>query len=121
MCDNCKDSNKQDQIEELKEIETDEKEPLYFLPPLEITTDNLAEDVNIQLDKDEFIRGLKDASYVCGMYTALVNCGISLDDAVVYIFNRMNIDNNIKISEISANSSIEVSKNASSLKDKDML
>jgi hypothetical protein len=122
MCDNCKD-NKQDQCDsEIKASPlSSDSDPILFFEPLELTTDNLAEDINIQLDKTEFIRGLKDASYACGMYTALINCGMSMEDSIGIIMNKMNVDHNILMSRIQADGSIEVSKNTSILKEKDML
>lgn len=131
MCNSCKDNVQP----ELKELTADltqlsELKPsppssdsdfVLFFEPLELGTDNLAEDDRIQLDNDEFARGLKDASYACGMYTALLNCGFSMEDAVAYIFNRMNVDHNIETTKISANANIEVSKNVVVSKDKEML
>ena len=99
------------------ELNKSNSDEITYFDPLEISTDNLAEDVNIQYNKDEFIRGLKDSSYACGMYTGLLNSSWSTEDAVSYVFNRMNIENNIRISEISANASIEVSKHVSNAKE----
>ena len=118
--------------EDTKEVKTEEpllplelnksdSDVIMFFEPLEISTENLAESNNIQFDSDEFSRGLKDSSYFAGMYTGLINCGFSMEDAVALIFNRMNIENNIKVSEISANASMEVSKHVSNAKDHDTL
>jgi len=92
---------------------------IMFCEPLLISTDNLAE--NVQLDKDEFIRGLKDSSYFAGMYTGLINSGMSMEDTVALIFNFMNVNHNIKTTEISANANIEVSKNVAMSKEKELL
>lgn len=128
MCNSCKD-NTQPEVKEL-ELPKLESSPLssdstsdliMFFEPLELGTDNLAEDDRIQLDNDEFVRGLKDASYACGMYTALINVGFSMEDAVAYIFNRMNVDHNIETTKISANANIEVSKNVAIAKEKELL
>jgi len=96
-------------------------EVILFFEPLELSTDNLAEDTNIQLDSDEFKRGLKDSSYYTGMYTGLINSGISMEDSITLILNKMNIDHSVQITNINANASIESSKNATILKEKDML
>ena len=96
-------------------------EVILFFEPLEISTDNLAEDTNIQLDSDEFKRGLKDSSYYSGFYTGLINSGISMDDSITLILNKMNVDHSVQITNINANASIESSKNATILKEKDML
>jgi len=103
------------------ELNKSNSDVMMFFEPLEVSTDNLAEDVNIQFDKDEFVRGLKDSSYFAGMYTGLINVGFSMEDSVALIFNRMNIENNISVSKISADSSIEVSRNVSNAKDHDSL
>ncbi|HEY8888930.1 MAG TPA: hypothetical protein VIM70_01550 [Clostridium sp.] len=92
------------------ELNKPDSDIIMFFEPMELS-------VPKQLDKEEFIRGIKEASCACGMYTALINCGWSMEDSVAYIFNKMNIENNIKISEISANGSIEVSKHVSNAKD----
>jgi len=96
-------------------------EVILFFEPLEITTDNLTEDNNIQLDSDEFKKGLKDSSYYSGFYTGLINSGISMDDSITLILNKMNVDHSVQITNINANASIEASKNATILKEKDML
>jgi len=99
------------------ELNKSDSDMVIFCEPLFISTENLAEDVGIQFDKTEFVRGLKDSSYFAGMYTGLINAGFSVEDSVATIFNKMNIENNIKVSEISANSSIEVSKHVSNAKE----
>ncbi|HEY8803613.1 MAG TPA: hypothetical protein VIM42_00610 [Clostridium sp.] len=88
------------------ELNKPDSDIIMFFEPMELS-------VPKQLDKEEFIRGIKEASCACGMYTALINCGWSMEDAVAYIFNKMNIENNIAISKISA----EASKHNSNAKD----
>lgn len=133
MCNSCKDNVKPETKEltmESIEMPKLESSPLssdstsdliMFFEPLELGTDNLAEDDRIQLDNDEFVRGLKDASYACGMYTALINVGFSMEDAVAYIFNRMNVDHNIEVSKINANATVESSKNVAVVREKELL
>ena len=96
-------------------------EVILFFEPLELSTDNLVEDSNIQLDSDEFKRGLKDSSYLSGFYTGLINSGISMEDSITLILNKMNVDHSVQITNINANASIESSKNATILKEKEML
>jgi len=96
-------------------------EVILFFEPLEISTDNLTEDTNIQLDSYEFKRGLKDSSYYAGIYTGLINSGFSMDDSITLILNKMNVDHSVQITNINANASIEASKNATILKEKEML
>jgi len=121
MCDNCKEKELDISASELKETKLNLDDPIMFFEPLELSTENLAEDINIQFDKSEFIKGLKDSSYFAGLYTGLLNCGFTQEDSVALIFNRMNIENNIEIGKISANATIESSKNVSNAKEKEML
>jgi len=138
MCNDCKDAIKTEFKSEVKETpnevktelqelkissstdSTSDSEQIFYCEPFILDTDNL-EDDSVQLDKDEFVRGLKDASHACGMYTALINSGFSVEDAVSYVFNFMNVSHNIETAKINANSSIEVSKNVAISKEKDML
>lgn len=121
MCEQCE-TEQSSPLLENDELEVqDSDQPIMFFEPLKISTDNLVECENIQFDKDEFIRGLKDTSRVCGMYTALLNAGFSLDDAIAFIFNDQSIKNNIELAKIQSNAQIEVSKNKSVLVDNSQL
>ena len=107
-------------------LKTDSHSPpssdmILFFEPLEINTSNLSENTNIQLDKNEFMRGLKDSSYVSGIYTGLLNSGISVEDAVEIVIGKLNIEHSLEVAKINANASIESSKNALMIKEKDML
>jgi len=130
MCDNCKEEDVIKLEEELGIVdstkpETEAKSALedviMFQEPFSISTDNLENDDNIQIDNNEFIRGMKDASYFSGMYTCFINSGFSMEDAISIIMNKMNVDHNILMSQIQTNGSIEVSKNSVLVKEKDML
>lgn len=116
MCENCENINT---LEEDLDKTIENTESLFFATPLIFDTENLAED--IQFDKDEFNKGIKQASYDCGIFTALINSGISYDDAIAYIFTLKNVDMNIKIAEINGNSAIEASKNQKTLLDNQQL
>ena len=100
---------------------TQSSDVILFFEPLEISTSNLSENRNIQLDNEEFIKGLKDVSYACGMYTGLLNSGISVEDAIEIIIGKMNIEHSLEVAKINANASIESSKNATLVKEKEML
>jgi len=134
MCDNCKEkelesganeiSNEiKNELQELKISPSSESttEQIFYCEPFILDTDNLEEDSSVKIDKDEFVKGLKDASHACGMYTALINTGWSVEDSVAYIFNFMNVSHNIETTKINANASIECSKNVSDAKNKEML
>ena len=97
---------------------------ILFFEPLEINMSNLSnlsENRNVQLDENEFMRGLKDSSYVSGIYTGLLNSGISVEDAIEIVISKMNIEHSLEVAKINANASIECSKNATLVKEKEML
>jgi len=125
MCDNCKEVITETSETSKPDTEKESKSPLddilMFTEPFSISTDNLENDKDIQIDKDEFIKGMKEASYFSGFYTCLINSGMSMEDVVSIIMNKMNVDHNILMSQIQTNGSIEVSKNSVLLKEKDML
>jgi len=128
MCDNCKETTTPEELNELKcdkpdaeEIKSPLDDVLMFTEPFSISTENLENDTDIQIDKEEFIKGMKDASYFSGFYTCLINSGMSMEDVVSIIMNKMNVDHNITMSQIQTNGSIEVSKNSVLVKEKDML
>jgi len=125
MCDNCKEIITETSETSKPDTEQEKKSPLddilMFTEPFSILTDNLENDKDIQIDKDEFIKGMKEASYFSGFYTCLINSGMSMEDVVSIIMNKMNVDHNITMSQIQTNGSIEVSKNSVLIKEKDML
>jgi len=125
MCDNCKETKQEELTTESPETDKESKSPLddilMFTEPFSISTDNLENDADVQIDKDEFIKGMKDASYFSGMYTCFINSGFNMEDAISIIMNKMNVDHNILMSRIQTDGSIEVSKNSVLIKEKDML
>jgi len=125
MCDNCKEIITETSETSKPNTEQESKSPLddilLFTEPFSISTDNLENDKDIQIDKDEFIKGMKEASYFSGFYTCLINSGMSMEDVVSIIMNKMNVDHNILMSRIQTDGSIEVSKNSVLIKEKDML
>jgi len=74
--------------EELQDTELSEIESLYFIP---MNTDNLSE---IKYDKKEFQKGVNIMSFDCGKITALINCGVSAQDAVSWILNEQTLEYN---------------------------
>jgi hypothetical protein len=99
--------------------ESPKTDDVYFYTALPMSTENLAE--SIEFDKDEFNKGLKATSFDCGVYTALVNSGVSADNAITYIFTLKNIDMNVKLAEINAKCSVDVAKNQSIMFEKNQL
>ena len=102
MCEDCK---KHEINPETDFIEEEE----FALSPLLIGTDDLAE--NVELDIDSFQQGLDDISYICGTITGLANVGISPIDALNYLINGDILKNNIEITKINKEAQNECAKN----------
>jgi len=108
MSDSCLENSKNAQVD-LTEIQTTESDtPMILCDPLSISTENLAED--LEFDALEFKRGLRDSSYFSGMYTGYINAGIPVEDCISLIIGQLNLEMNVKLSEITAETNIEVSK-----------
>ena len=117
----CKINSKiKTETDSLSTSPTQSSDVILFFEPLEINTSNLAENT-IQLDNEEFMRGLKDSSYVCGMYTGLLNSGISVEDAIEIVIGKLNIEHSLEVVKINASASIECSKYATLVKEKELL
>lgn len=86
-----------------------------FFPPMSL------KDLNIDYDADQFTKGLKEASYVAGLYTGLINCGMSIKDSKNYIFGLMNCKLNVDLAEITSKATVEASKNASVANEKQQI
>lgn len=77
----------------------------------EINKDNISD---IQYDKSKFEKGISKMSKICGMITALVNVGITPDNALTYIseheLNEKGTEATLEITKIQADASVAVSK-----------
>ena len=62
-----------------------------------ISKENLDE---VEFDKKEFQKGLKDISYVCGTITGLMNVGICGVDALTYVINEHTFKNTIDVNKL---------------------
>jgi hypothetical protein len=127
MCEKCNETGNTEKVEytpeQLQELVSnqtvDSETALYYTDPLILNTENLAED--IKFDTDEFNKGIKDVSCICGMYTGLINSGMSNIDAMTYILTLENVKFNIELAKINANATIEASKNQVALLDKNQV
>jgi hypothetical protein len=79
-----------------------------LMVPVVLDTENLGE---IELDNNEFQRGVDSVSYVAGQITALLNCGLDLETAVGYIINAETIKHNQAMAQIEKEKNIEITKN----------
>jgi hypothetical protein len=93
-------------------------EETYISEPLMVDIEECQEE---NLDLSEYKRGLKDASYVCGLYNAMVNSGISIQFTQEYLMNKINADYNVEMTKLNCNTSIECSKNQVIVSEKNSL
>jgi hypothetical protein len=128
MCDNCKKNIEIDETEELElaseqlkgilnETETDS--PIYYTEPIIFDTENLIDDV--KFNKEEFTRGIKEASYYSGMYTGYVNAGFSNIDSYNLILTDIQKNMSIEITKLNVSATIEASKNQQIMIEKNLL
>ena len=82
--DNCEEmNNSMDLVSEIDSCDLPIKNIGYLSEYInEINKDNISD---IQYDKSKFEKGISKMSKICGMITALVNVGITPDNALAYI------------------------------------
>ena len=64
----------------------------------------------IDLDKDEFAKGVRDHSYVAGAISALVSCGVMPAEALEFVLNSKMIEVNLKMNKDKCKSQVDASK-----------
>jgi hypothetical protein len=122
MCENCNKENiekselSDEQLEQLQSAmeglsETDPQEEMF--PVIEIEMSDY--------DQDEFTRGIKDASYISGFFSACKNSGMYSADIISILLNRETIEHNLKTANINKEMNIEMSKNQSIQVDKNIV
>ena len=76
-----------------------------------INTSNIK---NVQYDNQKFQSGITKMSKICGMITALVNVGITPNDALSYIsernLNKQGTDATLEITKIQADANVAASR-----------
>lgn len=109
VCD-CEDLERKDiDTDDVEEIEEDygKFEPVEF--PIYFDTET-----GYPINNDEFNRGVKDASYIIGMYATLVGAGVPMAKAFEFASDMYStdkvLDNNMKVSECQAQASIDNTK-----------
>lgn len=131
MCDgNCsceKDLEVQEQ--ELEQDKTNLSADERFIE-LEIAKEEIRIEKEIWLDtesKHEFIKteqfdqGLTDSAYYVGLYTGLLNGGISTDKAWEMTINAQNIKYNLEATKMNADMNVNVAKQQSIVIDKNAI
>ena len=113
----CKDREREDiDTDDVEEIEEGygEFNPVEF--PIYFDTEN-----GYLINNDEFNRGVKDASYIIGMYATLVGAGVPMAKAFEFASDMYStdkvLDNNMKVSECQAQASID-NTNKQTIEDK---
>ena len=114
MCEECKDVEMNEEVEQEKEFTIEDLsheelvETVYSLlstKEKEIDLDN-----SIIADSASFQKGVKKASFYAGFYSCLVNCGLSTQDAFELTMNQNTCDNNQELQRIVNSGSIDVAK-----------
>lgn len=72
---------------------------------IQIGTDELE---TISIDKNEFKKGVKSVSSICGSLSALMSVGVDLQSAIELVLNERNISYNLESLEISNKSNERV-------------
>lgn len=72
---------------------------------IQIGTDELE---TISIDKNEFKKGVKSVSSICGSLSALMSIGVDLQSAIELVLNERNISYNLESLEISNKSNERV-------------
>lgn len=110
--DECSDEEEYIDIEELMKILGAEEEKSIntqeeLLPPFVMKMDNLKD---CEVDKEEFVVGVKEASKMLGYFTTLKNGGLSSELIFKIISTEMQMDYNLKIAEIQKEITLEMAK-----------
>lgn len=111
--DNCEEmNNSMDLVSEIDGCDLPIKNTEYLSEYInEINKDNISD---IQYDKSKFEKGISKMSKICGMITALVNVGITPDNALAYIseyeLNEKGTEATLEITKIQADASIAASR-----------
>lgn len=93
-CDECEEEDIEQELftkEELIEI-IEEIKPKVML--------NIESLNNLELDMDEFKRGIKESSYMCGQFIALTNVGMDKDMAYNVVLNESTARANLEMAEV---------------------
>lgn len=68
--------------------------------------------VSVEYDLESFDEGVKSMSKFCGRVAALINLGVTPDNALSYFAHKLELATSKQITEIESNCHIECAKNA---------
>jgi hypothetical protein len=94
------------------------QEETYVTSPVELEMSDVE---FLDINQNEFAKGINEASYISGYYTALVNSGMSLEFAQNYLLNVLACNMSIEIAKINAQSNVDVSKHQQIVMEKNSL
>lgn len=99
-------------LEELLKSEDDSNNKDYIEENIcNLCTDNLSD---AKINKEKFVNGVNDVSYLCGAISALVSVGINPNKAMDYIVDKeatkLAMEHSIAMANIQKEISIETSK-----------
>ena len=99
-------------LEELLKSEDDSNNKDYIEENIcNLCTDNLSD---AEINKEKFVNGVNDVSYLCGAISALVSVGINPNKAMDYIVDKeatkLAMEHSIAMANIQKEISIETSK-----------
>lgn len=107
---NCEENN--DNIISMDNLEFQNNNTEYLEEYIkDINKDNIQD---VQYDKDSFQKGISKMSKLCGMITALVNIGITPNEALSYIseceLNKQGTEATLEITKIQADANVAASR-----------
>lgn len=120
----CKDIEINDELTiPMIDCDLEQNKPNYILENIININKNNINDV--VYDKNKFQNGVDKMSKVCGMITALVNAGITPDNALAYIseteLNKQGTEATIEITKIQSEANVSASKYSSENSQRNMI
>jgi len=113
MCEKCNTGFTTSELEE-QLLDAREDYPLeddeYNAPfsPIPLFTENLVEE--IEFNSEAFQEGVDSVSCVCGKLTALINVGLTPENALEYLMNQEIIESNYRMGLLDKEKTIAVAK-----------
>ena len=114
MCEECKDVEINEEVEQEKEFTIEDLSHEELVETVYSLLSTKEKEINLDNGRiselDSFQKGIEKASFYAGFYSCLVNCGLSTQDAYELTMNQNTCDNNQKMQRIVNNGSVEVAR-----------
>jgi hypothetical protein len=98
---NLEDMSKEELIDVVYELANDKSKEVAV---------NLENVQSLEFEADEFEKGLKSVSYICGMITGLSNVGLNKEQIMDYVVNEQNIKFNKNLNKMTCDSNEKTAK-----------